>query len=232
MQRFAVAVPLGMGPGRSLQIQTPDGSMMEVTIPPGVGPGQDFEVQAPMATAAPAVVMNSPAASSPGAPAPLNEAAMANQKKLQSLGIRFPKVPTHMLQLVLDKHDGHAGLAGDEVERAEKHGRLHLLDEDVKAWREQQQQQQQVAARVKEQEAEETTGTVSGTICEVLPASSIPMCYALWGCWLIDWMSCDGSCCQLAPPQQLERWRSRVPQFGKLGEEGALHRGNLSGLGG
>merc|ERR1719237_512146 len=41
-RQLQVTVPEGVGPGMSVQITTPEGSLMQVIVPEGVGPGGSF----------------------------------------------------------------------------------------------------------------------------------------------------------------------------------------------
>ena len=59
-----VAIPAGVGPGQSFQLQTADGGSFQVTVPPGLGPGQSLTVQMP---AAPPAGLLPPQASAPAA---------------------------------------------------------------------------------------------------------------------------------------------------------------------
>ncbi len=49
MQLMNVQVPVGLGPGMTMQIRTPSGQTFNVTVPQGVFAGQTFQVQLPAA---------------------------------------------------------------------------------------------------------------------------------------------------------------------------------------
>ena len=42
---LTVTVPAGVLPGQVIQIQAPDGRIVNVTVPPQCGPGSSFQVQ-------------------------------------------------------------------------------------------------------------------------------------------------------------------------------------------
>ena len=74
---MSVQVPQGMGPGMTLQVQTPSGQLMQVPIPQGFGPGMSFQCQVPAAPQAAPMSTNT-----------LNQGLIQSEHPPQSVGLR------------------------------------------------------------------------------------------------------------------------------------------------